>query len=187
MWWLTKDALPLHVKAKEIVLKKFDKCLRKFCEEENIKLKIWPSISILNYLLYDNVEESSFAAGVYVWSSDKKTGKQKYDDKYPCIHLPQDYITYTLAHEIGHHLAIKNFNDRSETTANAFILLLAEEYLTDIERYIISIGLEVFSHIKFPEIDVKRRDWKKFKKDHLKNKKSLNIIQRCENILKEFF
>jgi hypothetical protein len=177
MWAVKKMFLNIDHDLYQIVIEKFDKCLQQFCEEENIKIKIWSDIKELNISLYDYYDENTGASAVYHWKRDSETKKQIYDDEFPCIHLSENYIPYTFAHEIGHHLALKNFNDRSEYIADAFILILAEEYLTDIEREIISLGLKAFSGMEFPKITVKRKDWKNFKKEHKYNHRRRKITE----------
>jgi hypothetical protein len=154
----------LNEKAQKIVLDKFDRCLRRFCRIENIKLNFFDEIESLNHSM-NKFDENHLAVGVYSYRTDDKD-KVIVDEIYPRIKLTKDYNIYTLAHEIGHHLAIKNFKDGTEYIADHFILILAEEYLTDIERYIISISLKVFSKTDFPLPKIKREDWKKFIKEH---------------------
>ena len=161
---LWKIYLYLNEKAQKIVLDKFDKCLRRFCEIEFIKLEFFDEIDSLNHSM-NKFDENHLAVGVYSYKTDNKD-KIVVNEIYPRIKLTKDYDIYTLAHEIGHHLAIKNFKDGTECIADHFILILAEEYLSDIERYIISISLNVYSKIDFPLPKIKRKDWKKFKKEH---------------------
>lgn len=160
---LWKLKLQIDLKLRKIVLDKFDKCLRDFCKKEDIKIKIYDTIIDLNGG-YPK-QQDDLAAGIYICQRDKVTRKIVTDENYPLIKLTKDYYIFTFAHEIGHHLALKQLCDDSEYIADKFIMILAEEYLTNIERYILSIGLEVYSGIKnYPLPDINKKDLKEFKK-----------------------
>jgi hypothetical protein len=161
---LWKLSLSINKKAENIVLEKFNKYLLDFCEKENIKIQYFDEIVALNNTL-QKYDENHLAVGIYSREVDSNKNLV-INSESPSIKLLKDYNIFTFAHEIGHHLAIKNFKDREEDIADHFILLLAEEFLTNIERYIISISIKVCSGINFPLPKIKRKDWRNFKKEH---------------------
>jgi hypothetical protein len=127
---------------------------------------MFETIDELNLTALKKHDADNLALGIYSYEVNAKDDKLVFNDSYPCIKLTNDYKVFTFAHECGHHLAIKNFKDTDESVADHFILLLAEEYLTNLERYIISIALKVYADAIFPLPKIKLRDWKKFKKEH---------------------
>lgn len=163
--------LSLDEKAQTLVFEKFNNCLIDFCKKEKIKIFYYDTIEDLNNKGSLKRDKDDLAVGTYIRLIDHEHPKNvQITENYPQINLVKrqtHYLeVYTLAHEVGHHLGIKNLLDNSESIADHFILLLAEEFLTDIERHIISISLKCYSRIKMPEIKVKRKDWVKFKKEH---------------------
>jgi len=161
---LWKLKLQVNKKFQEIVLKKFNNYLLEFCEKENIKIQIYDNIFDLNNKGYLK-EENDLAVGKYICQRDTTTLKMIINDNYPLIKLTKNYNVFTLAHEIGHHLAIKNLNDTEEYIADKFIMLLAEECLTNIEQHILHISLSVFSkNENYPLPKITKKDLKEFKK-----------------------
>ena len=103
---------------------------------------------------------------MYSYVVNKFTKEPIYSDKYPLISLTEDYDVFTLAHEIGHHFAYKLYKDRSESAANRCIQALAELFLTNLERYIISIALKVHSGINVPFPVITRKEWREYVRIH---------------------
>jgi len=163
---LWKLSLRINTRAQNIILKKFDNYLWKFCEKEQIKVKIFDKIEDFNEDCV-NKKDNDIAVGLYTRRINIETNKSLITDEYPRISLAKDYNVFVFAHEVGHHLAIKNFNDRSENIACSFIVALAEECLTNVEQYIISIPLYVHSRLNdYPLPKIRRKDWKNWKKEH---------------------
>jgi hypothetical protein len=170
---LWKLSIRLNTKAQNIVLKKFDSYLHKFCKEEQIKVVFYDKLEDLNEGDILNKKDNEIAVGLYTRRVNKMTQETIIDDEYPKISLTNDYNIFVFAHEVGHHLAIKNFKDRSENIASSFIVALAEECLTNIERYIISISLYVHSHLEqYPLPKITRKEWRAFKREQKINNNS---------------
>ena len=171
---LWKLSIRLNTRLHNIVLKKFDNYLRKFCEEEQIKVVLYDKLEDLNDGDVSSRKDNDIVLGLYTRIVNKITGETIIDDEYPKISLTkEDYNVFVFAHEIGHHLAIKNFKDRSENIANAFIVALAEECLTNIEQYIISIPLYIHSHLDdHPLPKITRKEWRAFKREQKINNNS---------------
>lgn len=165
MW---KYSVLLNKKAREIVLAKFNTLLLDLAYQENIRIQFFKTKEELNNACFPSESESDkhSAIGVYTHIINKVTRETIYDDLYPCISLTFDYNVYTLAHELGHHFAYKNFKDRSEYIANSFIQTLAEQLLTNLERYILCITLEAHSNIPLPYPEITKKEWKEFTKKY---------------------
>lgn len=168
MW---KFNVELSTEARAIVLAKFNSLLLQFTQRENIKLEFYPDTDTLNKTCFPDEHDKHDACGVYSYTINIITKELVRNDKSPTISLTENYNVFTLAHEIGHHLGYKHFKDRSEAIANHFIQILAEEFLTNLERYILHIPLRVHGDMKvsYPEITLK--EWRHFVKIHRINKK----------------
>jgi hypothetical protein len=161
-----KYYVELNFAAQNIVLKKFDSYLQTLCKTENIKIKYFDTIEELNIERggKDLTNRGNLAVGVYRYRFDEDNNLI-INEKIPTIFLTSEYNVYTLAHELGHHFSIKTKSDNSEESADNFIFTFAEKYLTNLERYIINIGLKVYSKIEFELPKIKRSEWIRFKKN----------------------
>jgi hypothetical protein len=55
---------------------------------------------------------------------------------------------FILAHELGHHFSIKNNNDHSEASADAWIATFFTEYVPPEYQKILEISIKVYSGVK---------------------------------------
>ena len=166
MW---KYDVMLNDTLKNFVLNKFFRSLEKICKDENIKLTVFENIQKLNDYGWSKEGKISNleAAGIYGYRISIDSGKHIVNDKFPYIYLyKHQYNTMTFAHELGHHFAVTQLNDDSEETADAYIQILAEECLSNIERYALNTSLNVFSRLNFPRPKITRKEWKEYKKLH---------------------
>lgn len=163
MW---KYDVLLAIDAREIVKEKFKTLLLELCDKEQIKVRLHDTIYDLNEQRLQKVDPDNLAVGVYSYKRYTDTKKLYYSDELPRISLYKESSVFTLAHELGHHFAIKTFCDETEETANRFVQILAENLLTNLERYILSISLECHSGLKLPYPEITLTQWKEFQKTH---------------------
>lgn len=163
---LWKYNIILNRHAKRIVEEKFKNILLQLCKEENIKINYFNTIEELSESCQSYSKDKERIVGLYGYSVKKDSIEFIYDDVHPFISLTNNYDVFTFAHEIGHHFSLKYNYDRTETSADNYIFTLAKKYLTDIEIFILSIELEVYSKANFSLPRIKRKQWRKFKKEH---------------------
>ena len=158
LWQLS---LMINEKARKIVEDKFTEKLKDYCKVEQIKIIICEDEEDLNKQF-----ETDDAAGIYRHIRAYTRNDIKITEKYPQIGLPRDFSVYTFAHEVGHHISVKTFFDKTEYMADACIQLLAEQMLSNVERAIIHTYLSIHSHQEFPFPKIKISEWEQFKKEH---------------------
>jgi len=167
MW---KYEVILNNKARKIVLDRFFDKLLLVCREEDIKVTIFETEEELNknsLKSSDSNVKSSTAVGLYGSARKALTNVFVYNEKFPYIYLNREdtIVAMTLAHELGHHFCMKEYDDTSEEGANAYIRVLAEKYLTPLEKYILRININVCSGKDIPYPRITKKDWKLFKKE----------------------
>lgn len=133
------------------IKEKFRKKLLKICKKEQIYLEFFDTIESLNEVNKKTnltIEEfGKLAIGTYSHFSKKDNSIfNRVKFKMPKIKLllKKDDV-WTLAHELGHHFSIKEFNDCSEKSAKRYIKTLAKQCMTKFERFLIKIELSVYS------------------------------------------
>jgi len=155
--------LHLQIQGDHPVLKKFRKELLKICNKELIYIKIYDDAEELNKETLKetpNIETGKLAVGKYIsLPKNYNTTLNKIMNHLPRIELTKNYDTFTLAHELGHHFSIKKNGDRSEETADNYIMELAKKCLEPHELLRISIALKVNSG-KSIKINIFKAVWK---------------------------
>jgi len=117
------------------ILNKFNTKLKQLCIDENIKLTYHP-------------DEETKNAGLYIYIKKKELRKE-HELKYPKIKIyTKRNNMLVLAHEIGHHYGVTDFDDTSEEFADNYIATLAKRYLNDYELLLCKITFEVYSNTK---------------------------------------
>lgn len=123
------------------ILRGFQEKLVKCCEIEEVPIIYHDGYVALNLALWgkEEVEKTpwgNLAVGCYRHSKDG-TFKE--------IHLSGLNDVWTLAHEFGHHLAIKKAGDKSEKAAEVCVSLLARQFIPWWQRMLIPIEISVYA------------------------------------------
>ena len=119
----------------------FRKHMTEICKKEKIYLHYCDNIDDLNHILNTEMSfnESEKALGIYC-NLKGSTDIENIIKKYPRIYLSkkplniaidsfnQTINVMTFAHELGHHFAIKENNDRSERAADRNAVKLFREF-----------------------------------------------------------
>lgn len=165
---LKYDAETDHMKNTKPLLQKFYDFIDNLRKKELIYLTVYNSFKELNAeKLAKNPElpDSKLAAGTYVFlkpEHDDPFARLKfklpriniltheaYLEEYPESDFSPMRQVWTYAHELGHHFAIKEKNDYTEETADAYISKFAHDCFTHEELVILKIPIEIYSGIKY--------------------------------------
>ena len=169
---LWKYRVLLSKSAKEIVKTKFNELLFEVAQKENIKIVYYPDTILLSKSQSSYAKHNNEIVGLYTYLQNKKTNEFIVNDEYPKISLTENYNVFVFAHELGHHYAVTHENDTSEKRANAYISILANKLLTNLERFILHLEIGAHSELEIKLPKIKRKEWRQFLKDHnLKRKK----------------
>ena len=124
------------------------------CESEGIKINWESDIKEMNKKVWGTLRNrADCSSGVYIYTSNKSTGKSVSTKNYkpPVIYVNYDESVgiksglWVLAHELGHHFAIKYNNDSSEIGADNMIRTIAEFCLDPYEIFNIETTLGIYS------------------------------------------
>lgn len=130
------------------VERKFKRKLLNYCKQEKIYLNYFKDVIELNTTIYktslNKLDKDNLAVGVYIFQRNASQ-KENEISRTPSINLLKKYRVYTLAHEIGHHLAITKCKNYTEKAADKCIMKLAEMLLTRDEIVRLTIPLTVYS------------------------------------------
>lgn len=184
-WFINKYSLILDKSIRKSVLDKLEKYCMQLIEQENIKFIKYDTIWELNNICEDiaTVEQKNkLAGGLYCYIPKHKisgiTGKLllELQENYPQIKVYSNPCIFTIAHELGHHFCIKNFNDTSELAADNYIFEIVKQCLTPKEIYCISIELECHAKISKDHLNMEYKYESLFPYKEYKNKKILDFI-----------
>jgi len=167
--WLSKQFKVsikyLHPNKEQPVLRKFYYFLDDLRKKENIFIEFHDSIKSLNkekIATNPDLELGSCTVGVYRYlKSEFDTPENRVIRNLPKIELLNDKankknngkdfyplsFVWTYAHELGHHFAIKNFNDETEEKADEYVHTLATECFTDEEFFAVRHSIAAHSGI----------------------------------------
>jgi hypothetical protein len=113
-------------KKEDVAQNRLTNVLKNLCNNLNIPLTY-----------HDDLGDS---AGQILYHSNK-SGRLILDDARIQILKKHENEPYVLAHELGHYMAIKQQQDRSEESADREALLLCKSILTQEEQSLMEIGL----------------------------------------------
>lgn len=126
--------------SKKRIQAKFYRELTRIAKNERIDITYHDDEESLNMVLDREYNKETTAVGIYRWNAT---------DTCREIHLltsdRDNNKPWTFAHELGHHFSIRKRMDRSEESADKYIMTLANETLEKFERDILLIPLYVYS------------------------------------------
>ncbi|MFA5153778.1 MAG: hypothetical protein WC554_14550 [Clostridia bacterium] len=160
--WTKREA------CKKEVCQKFKNLLFEICDKESIYIKFYNDEYQLNDVtvkysetgernLVDSkgntVFDGNLATGKYVYlKKECDTPEKRVQRQLPKIQLRKNEdVTWTLAHELGHHFTIQYKGIETELAADHYVKTLAEQLLTKKEQELLEIEIRVYSHINEKE------------------------------------